>query len=59
MSAILKNGLTPGSENPTFVSTVLLATASAMHNGPVLQEEREGGHEHPSKFSSTLDVTLE
>ena len=46
----------PGSESPYFVSTVLRdqAVGSAMHNAPVLEEERVGGHEHPSKFNAAV-----
>ena len=32
------------------------ATGSAMLNAPVLQEERAGGHERPSKFSAAVTL---
>ena len=46
--ALLKNG--------PLVSNVLhdQATGSAMHNAPVLPEERAGKHERPSKLSATV-----
>ena len=54
MSAILKNGLTPGSENPTFVFTLIQngATGSGMCNAPGLQEEWVGGQEQRAQMPS-------
>ena len=58
--ALLKDGPTPGSESPTFVSTVFCnqATGSAMHNAPELQEETAGGDEqHKCAVSVILPQT--
>ena len=54
-STLLENGPAPGSESPTFVSTVLCdqAMGSAMHNAPALQEGM--GHE---RHTCTLRAIL-
>ena len=56
-SLLLKYGLVPGSESPTFVSTVLCdqAIGSAIHKAPALQEEGVGGRE---RHTCTVTVIL-
>ena len=54
---LLKSGPSPGSESPTFVSTVLhdQGTGSAMNITPALQEEKRA---HMNLFFSAQPFSL-